>query len=108
MDVPEDARRYSPPRLAEAFPRRSTAIQMRKRICTSHVERQNLTMRMCHAEANAVTDKRVLQEMGKSPGGPSASLRLVQLLPEAHYVARRDSCDGGRIDRSCMVNLGII
>jgi hypothetical protein len=38
--------RYSPTELAEAVPVPISGNPDRKRICTSHVERQNLTMRM--------------------------------------------------------------
>lgn len=43
---PEDARRYSPPEVVEAIPTPIYGYPDEKRICTSHVERQNLTMRM--------------------------------------------------------------
>jgi hypothetical protein len=45
-DVPEDARRYSPPKVVEAIPVPIYGEPDEERICTSHVERQNLTMRM--------------------------------------------------------------
>jgi hypothetical protein len=44
LDVPEDARRYSPPRLAEAIP--TPIYDYPDEKTNSHVERQNLTMRM--------------------------------------------------------------
>src|SRR4029077_13066464 len=47
QDTPEEVRRYSPPHLAEAIPTPVYGDPDEKRICTSHVERQNLTMRMC-------------------------------------------------------------
>jgi transposase-like protein/IS1 family transposase len=43
---PEGERRYSPPDVTGALPRPIMGDPDRKRICTSHVERQNLTMRM--------------------------------------------------------------
>ncbi|MGC9972253.1 MAG: IS1 family transposase [Bryobacteraceae bacterium] len=42
----EGEARYSPPDVVEAIPRPILGTPDRKRICTSHVERQNLTMRM--------------------------------------------------------------
>lgn len=42
----EGEQRYSPAEVTEALPRPILGNPDRKRICTSHVERQNLTMRM--------------------------------------------------------------
>lgn len=43
----EGEQRYSPPDVAEAVPKPILNDPDKDRICTSHVERQNLTMRMC-------------------------------------------------------------
>ncbi len=45
-NTPEDARRYSPPEVVEAIPTPIYGDPDEKQICTSHIERQNLTMRM--------------------------------------------------------------
>ena len=42
----EGEHRYSPPDVVEALPKTIMVEPDRKRICTSHIERQNLTMRM--------------------------------------------------------------
>ena len=43
---PEGERRYSPAEVTECVPIERIGLPVRDKICTSHVERQNLTMRM--------------------------------------------------------------
>lgn len=99
LDIPEDVRRYSPPRLAEAIPTPIYGDPEGARICTSHVERQNFDDAHVHAEANS-PDKRVLQEVGQSALRAGAALRVVQLLPEAHKPERRYPGNGRWINGS--------
>jgi hypothetical protein len=42
----EGERRYSPAEVVECVPVERIGMPVRERICTSHIERQNLTMRM--------------------------------------------------------------
>jgi hypothetical protein len=101
LDIPEDQRRYSPPRLAEAIPTPIYGEPDEAKICTSHVERQNFTIRMWRRRLTR-SDKRVLQEVEQSSRGAGPALRVVQLLPKAHHAKRRYCLTFGVHSNPCL------
>ena len=52
----EDEHRYSPPRVIDAIAKPMWGNPDPERICTSHVERQNLTLRMCMRRMTRLTN----------------------------------------------------
>jgi hypothetical protein len=99
----EGEQRYSPAEVVEAVPVIVSGDPDKKRICTSIVKRQNLTMRM---HMRRLTPSECLQqEAGEPQGRDCAALRLLQLLQDSRQFAR-DPCDGSGYFRSCLDDCG--
>jgi IS1 family transposase len=64
-------RRYSPAEVISSEKVPVMGNPEKKRICTSHIERQNLTMRMQMRRIDA-PDERLQQEVGETLGAPTA------------------------------------
>jgi hypothetical protein len=90
----EEPRRYAPPRLIGAEKITVAGVPDKDRICTSHVERANWTLRG-HLRPDDPAVERVQPQAGQPAGGPSALLHVLQLsqVPQEH---QDDSGDGGR------------
>jgi hypothetical protein len=88
--APEGERRYSPAEVATTERKAVMRNPDKRRACTSHVERQNLT----HGNAPPyAVNRRVQQELGESLGRILPALRLLQLLPDSANTARH-ACNG--------------
>jgi hypothetical protein len=78
----DDEHRYSPARVVEAIAKPEWGQADVYRICTSHVERQNLTMRMQIRRLTRLTNA-FSKKAGQLVGRACSILCLVQFLPNA-------------------------
>ena len=102
----EDGReaRYSPSEVVETEAVPVFGNPDPARICTSIVERQNLTIRMQMRRLTRL-DERLLKEVGEPVGRVLPALRLLQLLPDSSLIAR-DARDGSGDHRSRLGSSG--
>jgi hypothetical protein len=93
--TPRDGeQRYSPAEVVDSVPVEIMGRPVMDRICTSHIERQNLSVRMGMRRMTPV-DEWLLKEVGEPGRGLCALVRLLQLLPGSQD-AESDPCDGSR------------
>jgi transposase-like protein/IS1 family transposase len=92
-----DEHRYSPPRVIEAVAKPIWGNPDPERICTSHVERSNGTMRTNIRRLTRLTYA-FSKKRGESASGLGAVFRLVQLLP-CHSYPSSNSGNAGRNQR---------
>jgi len=78
----ENETRYSPARVVEVIAKPVWGQPDAARICTSHVERQNLTMRMHIRRLTRLTNA-FFKETAESEVGACVTLWMVQLLSSA-------------------------
>jgi hypothetical protein len=94
MRLRDGEQRYSPAEVVEAIPAVISGSLDLKKICTSYVERQNLTMWM-QIRRLTRAHKCVQQKAGQPQGRYRAALRVVQLLPDS-WLCENHACDGSR------------
>jgi hypothetical protein len=80
---PINKNRYSPARISHCELREKSGSPDRNMICTSHIERHNLSIRMGYPQ-NDQTHERLFQEATEPPSVPGALVRVLQLQPRSH------------------------
>jgi transposase-like protein/IS1 family transposase len=83
----ENERRYSPPEFVCAAPVRISGNPDRARVCTSHVERFNLTLRMGIRRMTRLTDA-FSKKLENHKAAIALHNRVLQLLPDSSKSAR--------------------
>lgn len=91
---PEDRHRYSPSKIKEAIPTPLWGNTNPERICTSHVERQNLNIRTAMRRFTRLNIG-FSKKWENLKAAIAALLRILQLLPHPHINAMY-SRDGSR------------
>jgi hypothetical protein len=97
---PDGEHKYSPPEVVETITKIQIGDPDLSRICTSIVERSNLSMRTSIRRLTPV-NKRIQQEMGEFTSGARAVLRLLQLLPDS-FIYPLYSGDGSGDHWTCL------
>lgn len=90
----EGEARYSPPEVASTEVVPVCGNPDPKRICTSIVERSNLSIRMGTRRFTRLTNG-LRSQVGKPVGCGCALVHVLQLLPDSQ-IAARDTCHAGR------------
>lgn len=98
--------RYSPSQIVETEAVPVFGDPDPSRICTSIVERQNLTIQNADAPSHPPYEW-LFKEVGEPLGRILPAFRVLQLLPDSSVITR-DSCDGNWDHRSCMGLSGVL